>query len=123
MIFYQFPRRGAFANGPLHVPFQQSYTSYQTTTFQPEELQTEKAPPFMASLNVRIDLDQWHGLSISFAWNYFIHRFRGFTTVLIKTANRAIAVLTVALLTLKENNQANTRWPIQPNSQVLANFI
>ncbi|RHL07729.1 hypothetical protein DW037_02055 [Collinsella sp. AF39-11AT] len=77
----------------------------------------------MASLNVRIDLDQWHGLSISFTWNYFIHRFRGFTTVLIKTANRAIAVLTVALLTLKENNQANTRWPIQSNSQALANFI
>lgn len=46
LIFYQFPHCDAFANSPLHVPFHQSHTSCQTTTFQPEELQTEKSPAF-----------------------------------------------------------------------------
>ena len=31
-----------------------------------EELQTGKAPLFMVEINVRIDLNHWYGLSISF---------------------------------------------------------
>ena len=50
MIFYQFPRRGAFANGPLHVPFQQSHTSCQQPRFNLRSCKQKKALPFMAGL-------------------------------------------------------------------------